>query len=270
LASMERIDKILNTVSSIKIKKDAVKIESFSNSIEYKNVWFRYKEDFVLKEVNIKIRKGETVALVGSSGSGKSTLTDLLPRFYDVTRGEIRIDGLDLRNLDISSLRSLMGIVNQEPILFNDTIYNNIAFGVENATSEEIEYAAKIANAHEFILKTENGYQTNIGDRGTRLSGGQRQRLSIARAVLTNPPIMILDEATSSLDSESERLVQEAINNLMKDRTSIIIAHRLSTIRNVDIIYMLNEGKIIEQGSYDHLLANNGAFRILHDTQFNV
>lgn len=270
LASMERIDKILNTVSSIKIKKDAVKIESFCNSIEYKNVWFRYKEDFVLKEVNIKIRKGETVALVGSSGSGKSTLTDLLPRFYDVTRGEIRIDGLDLRNLDISSLRSLMGIVNQEPILFNDTIYNNIAFGVENATSEEIEYAAKIANAHEFILKTENGYQTNIGDRGTRLSGGQRQRLSIARAVLTNPPIMILDEATSSLDSESERLVQEAINNLMKDRTSIIIAHRLSTIRNVDIIYMLNEGKIIEQGSYDHLLANNGAFRILHDTQFNV
>ncbi len=270
LASMDRIDDVLNTVSNIQVKHNAISIDTFNNSIEYKNVWFRYKEEYVLKEINLTINKGQTIALVGSSGSGKSTLTDLLPRFYDVTRGDIQVDGIKLPDLDITKLRSLMGIVNQEPILFNDTIYNNIAFGVKETTPGEVEQAAKIANAHDFILKTENGYQTNIGDRGTRLSGGQRQRLSIARAVLTNPPIMILDEATSSLDSESERLVQEAINNLMKDRTSIIIAHRLSTVRNVDTIYVLKEGNIVEQGSYDELLEKNGIFKILHDTQFNM
>ena len=270
LASMDRIDTVLDTVSDIQEKSNAKTISTFNECIEYNNVWFRYKEQFVLKDINLKIQKGQTIALVGSSGSGKSTLTDLLPRFYDATKGTIRIDGNDVRDLNLLGLRSLLGIVNQEPILFNDTIYNNIAFGVEDTTPKEVEQAAKIANAHEFILKTEDGYQTNIGDRGTRLSGGQRQRLSIARAVLTNPPIMILDEATSSLDSESEKLVQLAINNLMKDRTSIIIAHRLSTVRNVDTIYVLNEGKIIEQGSYDELLKKDGTFKILHETQFNM
>lgn len=270
LASMDRIDKVLHTISDIKVKENALPISTFNQQVEYKKVWFRYKEEYVLKDIELTLKKGQTIALVGSSGSGKSTLTDLLPRFYDVTKGEILVDGIDTRNLDIVGLRSLMGIVNQEPILFNDTIYNNIAFGVDETTPEAVEQAAKIANAHEFIVKTEEGYQTNIGDRGTRLSGGQRQRLSIARAVLTNPPIMILDEATSSLDSESERLVQEAINNLMKDRTSIIIAHRLSTVRNVDTIYVLSEGKIIEQGSYDELLKKNGTFKVLHETQFNM
>lgn len=269
LASMERIDAILDTKSSIQNKEDAIEIKSFEDKIEYSDVWFRYKDDYVLQDINITIKKGETIALVGMSGSGKSTLTDLLPRFYDVTKGSIKIDGQNLRDLDMYGLRSLMGIVNQEPILFNDTIFNNIAFGVESTTPGEVEKAARIANAHEFIVQTEDGYNTNIGDRGGRLSGGQRQRISIARAVLTNPPVMILDEATSSLDTESERLVQEAINNLMKDRTSIVIAHRLSTVRNADTIYVLSDGRIVQKGSYDELLKSDGQFKSLHDNQFN-
>jgi len=268
LAAVDRIDRVMNTKSNIVIKENPVQIEKFENEIEYKNVWFKYNEDYVLSDVNIQIQKGKTIALVGSSGSGKSTMADLLPRFYDVTKGKITVDGNDIRDLDTKALRNLLGIVNQEPILFNDTIYNNIMFGVEEASVEEVENAAKIANAHDFILETENGYQTNIGDRGTRLSGGQKQRISIARAVLKNPPIMILDEATSALDTESERLVQEAINNLMKQRTSIVIAHRLSTIRNSNNIYVLDKGKIIEQGNYDELLKKKGAFKKLHDNQF--
>jgi ABC-type multidrug transport system fused ATPase/permease subunit len=231
-------------------------------------VWFRYGEDHVLKNIDIKITKGKSIALVGQSGSGKSTMVDLLPRFYDVEQGGIYIDGNDIRDLSIFQLRQLFGIVNQDPILFNETIYNNIAFGANNVSDEDIIQAAKIANAHEFILATENGYQTGIGDRGTKLSGGQRQRISIARAILKNPPILILDEATSALDTESERLVQEAINNLMKDRTSIVIAHRLSTIRNVDEIHVLHNGEIIESGNYDELLKINGEFKKLHDNQF--
>jgi subfamily B ATP-binding cassette protein MsbA len=270
LASMERIDAILNTRSNIIVKNNALRVSSFENQIEYKDVWFRYKEEYVLQNINISVKKGQTIALVGASGSGKSTFTDLLPRFYDVSKGSIAIDGNDIRDLDIKGLRSLMGIVNQEPILFNDTIYNNIAFGVDAANSEEVERAARIANAHEFIIKTEDGYNTNVGDRGGRLSGGQRQRISIARAVLTNPPIMILDEATSSLDTESERLVQEAIGNLMKERTSIVIAHRLSTVRTVDTIFVLNEGRVVEQGSYNELLSKNGIFKVLHDNQFSA
>lgn len=268
LAAVDRVDRILNTKSNIVIKENPVPIEKLNHNIEYKNVWFKYIEDHVLRDVSIKIQKGKTIALVGPSGSGKSTMADLLPRFYDVTKGSILVDGNDIRDLDTKALRNLMGIVNQEPILFNDTIYNNILFGVEDASTEAVENAAKIANAHEFILETEKGYQTNIGDRGTRLSGGQKQRISIARAVLKNPPIMILDEATSALDTESERLVQEAINNLMKNRTSIVIAHRLSTIRNANTIYVLKQGKIIEQGTYKELLAKKGEFKLLHDNQF--
>jgi len=268
LASLERIDNVLNTESNILVKKDTSHLESFNNSITYNNIWFKYQEDYVLKNINLEIKKGQTVALVGRSGSGKSTLVDLLPRFYDVTSGSIMVDGIDIRDLNPENLRKHMGLVNQEPILFNDTLSNNIAFGVEHATMEEIEYAAKIANAHDFILDTENGYDTIIGDRGSRLSGGQRQRISIARAILTNAPIMILDEATSSLDTESEKLVQEAINNLLKDRTSIVIAHRLSTIRHADMIYVLSDGEIIENGNYDELLKQNGEFRKLHNNQF--
>lgn len=268
LAAVDRIDRILNTESNILIKENPDSIEKFDQVIEYKDVWFRYNEDYVVKNVSLDIQKGQTIALVGPSGSGKSTLADLLPRFYDVSKGKISIDGKDIRDLDTFSLRNLLGIVNQEPILFNDTIYNNILFGVEKASTEEVENAAKIANAHEFIMETENGYQTNIGDRGTRLSGGQKQRISIARAVLKNPPIMILDEATSALDTESERLVQKAINNLMKKRTSIVIAHRLSTIRNAHTIYVLKQGEIIEHGNYKDLLAKKGEFKLLHDNQF--
>lgn len=269
LASLDRIDEILNTESNIIIKENAEPKKSFEDSIEYDGIWFRYLEDYVLNDIKIKINKGQTIALVGQSGSGKSTMIDLIPRFYDVEKGAIKIDGKDIRNLDLIDLRRLMGIVNQEPILFNDTIFNNITFGVDSATQEEVENAARIANAHDFILETEGGYQTNIGDRGNRLSGGQRQRISIARAILTNPPIMILDEATSALDTESERLVQDAINKLMKDRTSIVIAHRLSTVRNADVIYVLNHGRIIESGSYDELLEKNGEFKKLHDIQFS-
>jgi subfamily B ATP-binding cassette protein MsbA len=269
LASMDRIDRILNAENKITNIPNPLKLDNFEESIEYRDVSFRYGEEYVLKNINIQIKKGKTIALVGQSGSGKSTLVDMLPRFYDVDKGGVFIDGKNIREVGVKELRNLFGIVNQEPILFNDTIFNNIAFGAKTVTDAEVEQAARIANAHEFILATENGYQTNIGDRGSKLSGGQRQRLSIARAILKNPPILILDEATSSLDTESEKLVQEAIYNLMKDRTSIVIAHRLSTVRNVDVIYVLKRGKIIEHGKYEELLAKDGEFRKLHDHQFS-
>lgn len=269
LASMERIDKIMSAENKITTIENPIDLASFEESIEYREVHFRYGEEYVLSNINLKIPKGKTIALVGQSGSGKSTMVDLLPRFWDVEKGNILIDGKDIRNVRVKELRDLFGIVNQEPILFNDTIFNNIAFGVKSATEEQVIHAAKIANAHDFITATENGYQTNIGDRGGKLSGGQRQRISIARAILKNPPILILDEATSSLDTESEKLVQEAIYNLMKDRTSIVIAHRLSTIRNVDEIYVLRDGEIIEKGNYDELLKLNGEFKKLHNHQFS-
>lgn len=268
LASMERVDRILETKNPIVNVTNPRTISTIAEAIEFHNVWFRYGEEFVLKNINISIKKGQTVALVGQSGSGKSTLVDLMPRFYDVEKGSITIDSNDIRELKLNELRSLFGIVNQEPILFNDTIFNNIAFGSDSVSEEDVIQAAKIANANEFIMATENGYESGIGDRGSKLSGGQRQRISIARAILKNPPILILDEATSSLDTESERLVQEAIDNLMKHRTSVVIAHRLSTIRNVDWIFVLHEGEIIEQGSYKELLKVNGEFKKLHDNQF--
>jgi ATP-binding cassette, subfamily B, bacterial MsbA len=268
LAAMERVDRVLNTTNPIVNIQDPLPLDSFEQGIQYRNIWFRYGEEPVLRNINLTVKKGKSIALVGQSGSGKSTLVDLLPRFYDVEEGGIYIDEKNIKEVRIEDLRGLFGIVNQEPILFNDTIYNNIAFGTKVVTEEQVVQAAKIANAHEFILATENGYETNIGDRGTKLSGGQRQRISIARAILKNPPILILDEATSALDTESERLVQEAIDNLMKHRTSIVIAHRLSTIRNVDEIYVLHRGKIIESGSYKELLALNGEFKKLHDNQF--
>ena len=243
-------------------------LKDFNRQIEYKHVNFAYRQDhLVLKDVTLTIPKGKTIALVGQSGSGKSTFVDLLPRFYDVVKGEITIDGINIKDTSTQNLRALMGNVNQDPILFNDTIFNNIAFGVETATPEEVERAAKIANAHDFIMQTEKGYQTNIGDRGGKLSGGQRQRLSIARAVLKNPPIMILDEATSALDTESEKLVQEALDNLMKNRTSIVVAHRLSTIRNADLICVFHEGEIVEQGRHEELLAQNGIYTKLYNMQ---
>lgn len=266
-ASLERIDVILQSENPLKEVKNPVEAKPFSSKIEYKNISFRYNEDWVLKNINLTIEKGKTVALVGQSGSGKSTLVDLLPRFYDVERGEITIDGTNIKNLKLSDLRAYMGNVNQEAILFNDTIFNNITFGVENATLEQVVEAAKIANAHEFITALEEGYQTNIGDRGGRLSGGQRQRISIARAILKNPPILILDEATSALDTESEKLVQEAIERLMKTRTTIVIAHRLSTIRSADEICVMQDGEIVERGKHDELLALNGVYRKLHDMQ---
>lgn len=268
LAAMDRIDDILNAESSIQQIAKPLPIANFGREIEYRNVYFAYNESkTVLKNISLIIPKGKTVALVGQSGSGKSTFVDLLPRFYDVTSGQISIDGHDIRNMSLHNLRELMGNVNQDPILFNDTIYNNIAFGVENATPESVENAAKIANAHDFILQTEHGYQTVIGDRGGKLSGGQRQRLSIARAVLKNPPILILDEATSALDTESEKLVQEALDNLMRNRTSIVIAHRLSTIRNADLICVFHEGEIAERGTHDELLARNGIYTKLYHMQ---
>jgi subfamily B ATP-binding cassette protein MsbA len=269
LASMDRIDKILSAENRITNIPDPIELKSFEDEVEYRDVSFRYGEELVLKNINLKIAKGKTIALVGQSGSGKSTMVDLLPRFYDVVSGSIIIDGKDIRHVPVKELRDLFGIVNQEPILFNDTIFNNIAFGAKSASEEEVEQAARIANAHDFIIASEKGYQTNIGDRGGKLSGGQRQRISIARAILKNPPILILDEATSALDTESEKLVQDAIYNLMKDRTSIVIAHRLSTIRNVDEIYVLRRGKIIEHGKFEELLAKNGEFKKLHDHQFS-
>lgn len=267
MASLERIDMILDAVNPLKEVSNPVEIKPFSSKIEYKNVWFKYGEDWVLKDVSLTIKKGQVVALVGQSGSGKSTMVDLLPRFYDVQKGEIVIDGVNVKDMALYDLRSYMGNVNQEAILFNDTVFNNITFGVENATLEQVIEAAKVANAHEFIMAMEDGYQTNIGDRGSRLSGGQRQRISIARAILKNPSILILDEATSALDTESEKLVQEALERLMKTRTSIVIAHRLSTIKNADVICVMKDGEIVERGGHEELLAKNGAYSKLYTMQ---
>lgn len=267
LASMERVDKILNAKNPIADPNDPKPLPQTFNTIEYKDVSFSYGSNVVINNVSLKIPAGATVALVGQSGSGKSTLADLLPRFYDVAKGSISIDETDIRNLKVHALRSLMGNVNQEAILFNDTFFNNIAFGVENATLDQVIEAAKIANAHEFIEASELGYDTPIGDRGCRLSGGQRQRLSIARAILKNPAILILDEATSALDSESENLVQQALDRLMRNRTTLVIAHRLSTIRNADLICVMHEGKIVERGTHDQLIALNGYYKHLVDMQ---
>ena len=269
LASMERVDKILQAESNItELPEDERKnIGAFEHEIEFRNVSFRYAEKWVLQDINLKIRKGQTVALVGQSGSGKSTLLDLIPRYYDVQEGEVLIDGINVKHLGIHDLRQLIGNVNQEAILFNDSFRNNIAFGVDNATQQQIEDAARIANAHEFITQTEEGYDTNIGDRGSRLSGGQRQRISIARAILKNPPILILDEATSALDTESERLVQEALEKLMKTRTTVAVAHRLSTIKNADEICVIHEGRIVERGTHAELLEKDGYYKKLNDMQ---
>jgi len=267
LASMDRIDMVMLAENNIIDKENPLPVKSFNSQIEYRDVTFRYIDDDVLKKVNLTIPIGKTIALVGQSGSGKSTFVDLLPRFYDVSEGQIMVDGIDIRDYTISNLRGLMGNVNQDPILFNDTFFNNISFGVENATLEQVESAARVANAHDFIIATPDGYESNIGDRGGKLSGGQRQRVSIARAVLKNPPILILDEATSALDTESEKLVQEALENLMKNRTSIVIAHRLSTIKNADLICVFHEGEIVERGNHDELLALDGIYKKLHGMQ---
>lgn len=268
LASMERVDKILRAENPIKEPANPVVLTGMEQKIEFKDLSFSYDgKREVLKHIDLTVPKGQTIALVGQSGSGKSTLVDLLPRYHDVHRGEILIDGVNIKNFRIHDLRALIGNVNQEAILFNDTFFNNIAFGVENATPEQVMEAAKIANAHDFIMETELGYQTNIGDRGGKLSGGQRQRISIARAILKNPPILILDEATSALDTESERLVQEALERLMKTRTTIAIAHRLSTIKNADEICVLYEGEIVERGKHEELLAKNGYYKRLNDMQ---
>ena len=267
MASVERIDKILKAENNIKNPANPKPI-SLKESITYRNVEFKYETShWVIKNVSLTIPKGKTVALVGQSGSGKSTMADLLPRFYDVNKGGIYIDDVNIKDADIHDLRSLMGNVNQEAILFNDTFYNNIAFGVDDATMERVVEAAKIANAHDFIIATEEGYNTNIGDRGSKLSGGQRQRISIARAILKNPQILILDEATSALDTESERLVQDALDNLMKNRTTLVIAHRLSTIKNADEICVMHEGEIVERGHHDELFEKNGYYRKLCDMQ---
>ena len=268
LASMDRIDFILKADNPIKEPENPMPLPAFEEGIELRDVSFSYVEGRpVLKHINLKVPKGKTIALVGQSGSGKSTLVDLVPRYHDVKEGEVLIDGKNIKGLRISELRTLIGNVNQEAILFNDTFYNNITFGVDNATKEQVIEAAKIANAHDFIMESEHGYDTMIGDRGGRLSGGQRQRVSIARAILKNPPILILDEATSALDTESERLVQEALERLMKSRTTIAIAHRLSTIKNADEIYVLYEGEIVECGQHDELIAKNGYYKRLYDMQ---
>ena len=267
LASMERVDKILMAENDIKEPEHPKHLQSFEHQIEFRHVSFRYGEQWVLKDINLVIPKGKTIALVGQSGSGKSTLVDLIPRYYDVQEGEVLIDGINVKDLGIYDLRQLIGNVNQEAILFNDTFRNNISFGVTSATQEQIEEAAKIANAYDFITASEQGFDTNIGDRGGRLSGGQRQRVSIARAILKNPPILILDEATSALDTESERLVQDALERLMKTRTTVAIAHRLSTIKNADEICVLHDGKIVERGTHEQLLASDGYYKKLHEMQ---
>ncbi len=267
LASMERVDKILLAENDIKEKENPQHISSFDHTIEFRHVSFRYGEQWVLRDINLTIEKGKTIALVGQSGGGKSTMVDLIPRYYDVQEGEVLIDGINVKDLDIHDLRQLIGNVNQEAILFNDTFFNNISFGVDNATQQQVEEAARIANADEFIKASENGYDTNIGDRGGRLSGGQRQRVSIARAILKNPPILILDEATSALDTESERLVQDALERLMKTRTTVARAHRLSTIKNADEICVLHEGQIVERGTHDELISKDGYYKKLHDMQ---
>lgn len=268
LASSDRIDHILNAEISIRETDNPIELKGFNHSITYKNVSFRYEKEFVLKDANLTIEKGRTVALVGRSGSGKSTFVDLIPRFIDATEGEILIDGINIKQLKLQDLRRLLGIVSQQSILFNDTFFNNIAFGITDATEEQVIAAARVANAHEFIIETENGYYTNIGEGGGKLSGGQRQRISIARAVLKNPPILILDEATSSLDTESELLVQDAIIKLMKNRTSIVIAHRLSTIKHSDIIVVIDDGRIVEVGTHDDLIKiKGGTYKNLHQLQ---
>ena len=267
LASMERIDKILKAENTIREKPQPVHVAGFNSKIELRDVSFRYGEKWVLRHINLTIEKGKTVAIVGQSGGGKSTLVDLIPRYYDVQEGEVLIDGVNVKDMAIHDLRQLIGNVNQEAILFNDSFRNNISFGVDGATQEQIEAAARIANAHDFIMETEHGYDTNIGDRGSRLSGGQRQRVSIARAILKNPPILILDEATSALDTESERLVQQALEHLMKTRTTVAIAHRLSTIKNADEICVIHEGQIVERGTHEELLAKGGYYKKLNDMQ---
>ena len=267
LASMERVDKILSANNPIKDPENPKSVSTKEGCIKYDHVKFKYQSEWVINDVSLEIPFGKTVALVGQSGSGKSTLADLLPRFYDVNEGSISIDGVDIRDIRVKELRGMMGNVNQEAILFNDSCYNNITFGVESATKEQVIEAAKIANAHEFIMAAENGYDTNIGDRGCKLSGGQRQRLSIARAILKNPPILILDEATSALDTESERLVQEALDRLMKNRTTLVIAHRLSTICNADLICVMHEGQIVEKGTHEELLKLGGYYKHLVDMQ---
>lgn len=267
LASMERIDKILNAQNNIEEKPNPVHIDSFKHSIEFRNVSFKYDAKWILRNINLTIEKGKTIALVGQSGGGKSTLVDLIPRYYDVQEGEVLIDGINVKDLGIHDLRQLIGNVNQEAILFNDSFFNNISFGVEGATMEQVAEAAKIANAYDFIMASEHGFDTNVGDHGGRLSGGQRQRVSIARAILKNPPILILDEATSALDTESERLVQDALERLMKTRTTVAIAHRLSTIKSADEIYVIHEGQIVENGTHEQLIAANGYYKKLNDMQ---
>ncbi|MGQ9846458.1 MAG: ABC transporter ATP-binding protein [Bacteroidales bacterium] len=267
MASLDRIEQILSADIKIHEAPNAIPIREFKHSIEFKNVSFKYEDEYVLKNISFKIEKGKTVAFVGPSGAGKSTIADLIPRFFDATEGEILIDGIPIKLLKIKDLRALMGIVTQQPVLFNDTIYRNVAFGVDDASEEKVIEALKVANAYDFVMEYPNHIYTNVGDNGNKLSGGQKQRISIARAVLKNPPILILDEATSSLDTESERLVQDAITKLMKNRTSLIIAHRLSTIVNADLILVINKGEIVEQGNHEELLAKNGLYKKLHDIQ---